>query len=33
MHPIPEFLYTTLSKRLGTGQWGDVSSANSLWLD
>ena len=28
--PIPDFLCTTLSKRLGTGQWGDVSST-PLW--
>ena len=28
--PISDFLSTTFSKRLGTGQWGDVSSV-PLW--
>ena len=28
--PISDFAGTTLSKRLGTGQWGDVSFASSF---
>ena len=28
--PISEFHGTTISKRLGTGQWGDVSFASSF---